>query len=376
MIPFNIPAYAGNEKKYIARAIKNTVLSGNGSFGQACEDWFRNKTGSTAFLTPSGTASLEMAAILAGIQAGDEVIMPSFTHPSTANAFVLRGARIVFVDIRPDTMNIDEKLIEDAITPKTKILMMMHYAGVGCEMDRIREIAIKHKLLLIEDAAMGIMAYYKDRMLGTLGDMSCFSFHETKNISCGEGGALLFNNPDLVSKAEVVRDKGTDRQDFLRGKIPYYSWINPGSSFLLSELNAAYLFAQLEKAEVITNKRKHLWSSYFDAFSDLNKKGLIKLPYVPDYCRQNGHLFYLKFQNKIQRQDCIEYLKKHEIMAIFHYIPLHSSKAGRIYGKFHGNDKYTTIESEKILRLPLYFQMNFKQLQIVVDHIYRFLKQK
>ncbi|MBI4646850.1 MAG: dTDP-4-amino-4,6-dideoxygalactose transaminase [Bacteroidia bacterium] len=325
-----------------------------------------------ALLTSSGTHALEMAAILADIRNGDEVIMPSYTFVSTANAFVLRGARIVFVDIRPDTMNIDENLLEKAITSKTRAIVVVHYAGVACEMDRIMQICQKNNLILIEDAAHGVYATYKEKYLGTIGDIGCFSFHETKNYISGEGGAILLNKAAFVEKAEIIREKGTNRSKFFRGQVDKYTWIDIGSSYLPSEINAAYLFAQLENADLINNNRLKTWNMYFNELIPLKEKNLIELPFVPDNCRHNGHLFYIKTKNLEIKTSLIKYLKENEILAVFHYIPLHSSPAGIKYGIFNGIDKWTTCESEKILRLPLYYNIEKDNIKKIISCIYSF----
>ena len=375
MISFNVPPVVGTETKYIEEAIRNKKICGDGIFTKKCSKWIEEKTGTAkALLTTSCTHATEMAAILAGIQPGDEVIMPSYTFVSTADAFVLRGAKAVFVDIRPDTMNIDEKLIEPAITEKTKAIVPVHYAGVACEMDTICDIAQKNNLLVIEDAAQGVMSEYKGKALGTIGDYGCYSFHETKNYSMGEGGALLIRNPRDIEKAEIVREKGTDRSKFFRGEIDKYTWVDAGSSYLPSDLNAAYLWAQLEVADEIYNARMRIWNIYYDELKELENKGYIELPFIPEECVHNAHMFYIKVKDLNERQRLIQYLKEREIMSVFHYIPLHSAPAGRKYGTFVGEDKYTTKESERIMRLPLYYGLDSDEVERVVEEIKRFFK--
>lgn len=337
MIPFNRPPYVGNEKDYIDEAIKQRKICGDGQFTRKCNRWLEEKTGTgKALLTTSCTHATEMAALLAGIETGDEVIMPSYTFVSTATAFVLRGAKVIFVDIRPDTMNIDEKLIESAITKKTKAIVPVHYAGVACEMDTILDVAKKNNLLVIEDAAQGIMSTYKTRQLGAIGDFGCYSFHETKNLSMGEGGAILIKDEKNFDKAEIIREKGTDRSRFFRGQVDKYTWVDAGSSYLPSELNAAYLYAQLEKSQEIFNDRMHSWNHYFEGLSYLQEKGFIELPKVPEHCKHNAHMFYIKAKDLEERTRLIAYLKQNEISAVFHYIPLHSAPAGKRFGEFRG----------------------------------------
>lgn len=356
MIPFNIPFISGDELQYIEEAIQRKDLTGDGYFSRRGQLLLENITGcKKVMLTGSCTHALEMCAILADIQPGDEVIMPSFTFVSSANAFVLRGARIVFVDIRPDTMNIDEKLIEDAITKKTKAILVMHYAGISCEMDAIMAIAQAHNLIVIEDAAHCIGAYYKGRHLGTIGHLGTLSFHSTKNIHCGEGGALFVKDDRFAERAEIIRDKGTNRKAFLKGKVDKYTWVDAGSSYLMSELTAAFLYAQLLNVELVNKKRSFQWQAYFDAFREWTDR--IAIPFVPAGCKHNGHIFYIKCKNKTERQRLIEELKDKAIEATFHYVPLHSSIAGKKYGIFKGIDNFTTKESEKLLRLPLYFDL-------------------
>ncbi len=343
MINFNVPPVVGTEEHYIAQAIAARKICGDGAFTKKCNAWIEEHTGTAkALLTTSCTHATEMAAILAGIREGDEIIMPSYTFVSTANAFVLRGGVPVFVDIRPDTMNIDEEKIEDAITERTKAIVAVHYAGVACEMDRIGEIAGRHGLIVIEDAAQGVMASYKGQALGSIGDFGCFSFHETKNYSMGEGGALLIRNPKDVERAEIVREKGTDRSKFFRGQVDKYTWVDAGSSYLPSELNAAYLYAQLEQAEQVNENRLKSWRFYEERLRPLAEEGLLELPYIPKECTHNAHMFYIKARDLKERSRLIGFLKERGVMAVFHYIPLHSAPAGRQFGRFHGDDIYTT----------------------------------
>lgn len=356
MISFNVPPYVGKEKEYIEQAIEKKKICGDGEFTKKCNEWLENKTGtSKALLTTSCTHATEMTALLSDIKPGDEVIMPSYTFVSTADAFVLRGAKVVFVDIRPDTMNIDEKLIEEAITDKTKAIVPVHYAGVSCEMDTIMDIAKRHNLKVIEDAAQGIMSEYKGKALGTIGDYGCYSFHETKNYSMGEGGALLIRNPEDVERAEIIREKGTNRSKFFRGQIDKYTWVAAGSSYLPSELNAAYLYAQLEQADKIYEDRMNSWNRYYEMLSDLEQAGKIQLPVVPKECKHNAHMFYIKAKDLEERTALIDFLKANGISSVFHYIPLHSAPAGMELGRFNGEDRYTTKESERLLRLPMYY---------------------
>ncbi len=375
MIPFNIPPYIGKEDEYMKAAINNHKICGDGEFTKRCNAWIEEHTGTKkALLTTSGTQALEMSALLSEIQPGDEVILPSYTFVSTANAFVLRGAKLVFVDIRPDTMNIDEKLIEEAITDKTKVIAPVHYAGVGCEMDTIMDIAKCHNLIVVEDAAQGVNAFYKGKALGAIGDYGCFSFHETKNYSMGEGGAILINNEAQIEDAEIIREKGTDRSRFFRGQVDKYTWVNIGSSFLPSDINAAYLLAQLEMAEEINENRLASWARYNEALKDLADKGAIELPYIPEECKHNAHMFYIKTKDMEERKALISFLKEREISAVFHYVPLHSAPAGLKYGRFYGEDKYTTKESERLLRLPMYYNLSQSDQEKVVESIYEFYR--
>lgn len=375
MISFNIPPYVGKEIKYMEEAIKNLKICGDGPFTKKCNEWIEKKTGTEkALLTTSCTHATEMTALLADIKPGDEVIMPSYTFVSTADAFVLRGATVVFVDIRPDTMNIDENLIEAAITEKTRAIVPVHYAGVSCEMDRIMEIAKKYNLLVIEDAAQGIMATYKGQALGTIGDFGCFSFHETKNLSMGEGGALLIKDSANIEKAEIIREKGTNRSKFFRGQIDKYTWVEAGSSYLPSDLNAAFLWAQLEMAEEITQNRLKTWDLYYEGLKDLEINGKIQLPFVPEGCEHNAHMFYIKAKNLDERTQLISFLREKGIWAVFHYIPLHSAPAGEAYGRFYGEDRYTTKESEKLLRLPLYYKISTEDVAYIIEMVHEFYK--
>ena len=369
MIVFNKPAFVGTESDYVLEAIRSGELCGDKKYSKKCSEWFLDKFNfSTALLTPNCTQALEMAAILIDVKPGDEIIMPSYTFVSTANAFVLRGAKIVFVDIRKDTMNIDEKKIEQAITLKTKAIVPVHYAGVACEMDAIMEIADRHGLYVIEDAAQGMMATYKGRALGGIGHIGAFSFHETKNYtSGGEGGLLIVNDGQFSERAEIIREKGTNRSKFYRGMVDKYSWVDIGSSYLPSEVQAAYLWAQLLSAKKINEKRVGIWNKYYEELSLLMQLGCLDLPIVPAECTHNAHMFYIKTKNFSQRVQLIEYLKKNNIMAVFHYVPLHSSKAGIDYAGFHGDDEYTTRESERLLRLPLFYNLCDNEQNKVID---------
>lgn len=375
-IPFNIPPYVGHEMEYLQKACEvNHKICGDGPFTKQCKAWVEEKTGTAeCLMTTSGTSALEMAAHLSHIQPGEEVIMPSYTFCSTADAFVLKGAVPVFVDIRPDTMNLDETLLEDAITDKTRAIAAVHYAGVSCEMDTILEIAGRHHLTVVEDAAQGVMSSYKGRALGTLGDFGCYSFHETKNYSMGEGGALLIRDPEKISEAEILREKGTNRSQFFRGQIDKYTWVDYGSSFLPSELNAAYLMAQLDRADAINNARLARWEQYYRLLSPLAAEGRIELPVIPKDCVHNAHMFYIKTRDLEERQALIQALREQGILAVFHYIPLHSSPAGRKFGRFHGEDRYTTKESERLLRLPMYYSLTEENVNDVVSVIEEFYR--
>lgn len=375
MINFNVPPYTGNEIEYMREAIGNQKICGDGPFTKKCSEWIERQTGTAkCLLTTSCTHATELAALLADIKPGDEVIMPSYTFVSTADAFVLRGATAVFVDVRPDTMNIDEKLIEAAITERTRAIAPVHYAGVGCEMDTIMDIAKRHNLMVIEDAAQGIMASYKGRPLGTFGEFGCFSFHETKNFSMGEGGALLIRDEQYIETAEIYREKGTDRSKFYRGQVDKYRWQNYGSSYLPSDMNAAYLYAQLELADEITQARIDRWNQYRELLAPLAEAGKIELPYVPEYCTHNGHMFYIKTKGMEERAGLINFLKEKEIMAVFHYVPLHSAPAGMKFGRFHGEDRYTTKESERLLRLPMFYKLTADEVEYITDQVKAFYR--
>ena len=373
MIDFNRPPYTGRELEYIRQAVEANKICGDGEFTKRCSAWMKENLGTKyALLTTSCTHALEMAAYLSDIQPGDEVIMPSYTFVSTADAFVLRGARIVFVDIRPDTMNIDETLIESAITEKTRAIVPVHYAGVACEMDTILALADKYHLKVVEDAAQGVHAYYKGRALGTLGDFGCFSFHETKNYSMGEGGALLFQKDEYLERAEILREKGTDRSKFFRGQVDKYTWVDYGSSYLPSDLNAAYLYAQLEACRDIDARRMAVWELYHRELRPLKEAGLLEQPTVPEYASHNAHMYYIKVKDMDMRSRLIGFLRQREICSVFHYIPLHSAAAGRKFGRFHGEDVYTTRESQRLLRLPMYYSLTLEQAEYVVDCIREF----
>ena len=375
MISFNVPPHVGKEEEYIKQAIDAHKICGDGEFTKKCNSWIEDRAGtSKALLVTSGSTALDMAAVLADVGPGDEVILPSFTFVSTANAFVLRGAKLVFVDIRPDTQNIDEKLIEDAITERTKVIAPVHYAGVSCEMDAIMDIAKRHDLVVIEDAAQGVVSTYKGRGLGSIGDYGCYSFHETKNYSMGEGGALLINDESKVDRAEIIREKGTDRSKFLRGMIDKYTWVDMGSSYLPSELNAAYLYAQLEQADAINEDRKSSWNAYYEQLSDLAEDGRIELPVVPAECEHNAHMFYIKTKDLEERTALAKHLKENGSQAVFHYVPLHSAPAGEKFGRFHGEDKYTTDTFERLLRLPMYYGLKADDVTYVCDKIKEFYK--
>ena len=374
-IPFNKPPYIGKESEYVLDAVNKGHISGDGEYTKKCAKKLEELNGTKrALLTTSCTHATEMAALLADIKPGDEVIMPSYTFVSTADAFVLRGATPVFVDIRPDTMNIDETLIEDAITPKTKAIVPVHYAGVGCEMDTIMDIARRHNLTVIEDAAQGIASSYKGKALGTFGDFGCYSFHETKNISMGEGGALLIQNEDLVEPAEIIREKGTNRAKFFRGQIDKYTWVNYGSSYLPSDMNAAYLWAQLENIDIIQKKRLSVWNRYKEGLSELEKKEYIEFGMIPDGCTNNAHMFYIKVSNLETRTELISYLKEKGIMAVFHYVPLHSAPAGRKFGRFNGEDRYTTKESERLIRLPLFYSISDEEVEYTIETLLKYFR--
>ena len=368
MIRFNVPPYTGKEMEYIRQAVKAQKICGDGEFTKKCNEWIEKRTGAKkCLLTTSCTHATELAALLSDIQEGDEVIMPSYTFVSTADAFVLRGAKAVFVDIRPDTMNIDETKIEAAITEKTKAIVPVHYAGVACEMDTIMDIAARHGLAVIEDAAQGILSTYRGRQLGTIGTFGCFSFHETKNYSMGEGGALLIQREKDIEEAEIIREKGTNRSKFFRGQIDKYTWVNFGSSYLPSDMNAAYLYAQLELADKIFEDRMNSWEHYKRELTPLQEKGKIELPVIPEGCTHNAHMFYIKAADLEERTALIAHLKEKEILSVFHYIPLHTAPAGLKFGRFHGEDRYTTRESERLARLPMYYGLAMEQVDYICD---------
>lgn len=373
MINFNIPPFIGTELSYMRQAVESRKICGDGPFTKRCHDWLESSFGAEkALLTTSGTSALEMAAILCDLKPGDEVILPSYTFSTTATAFILAGASLVFVDVRPDTMNIDEAKIESAITSKTRVIVAVHYAGVACEMDAILDIAKRHGLLVVEDAAQGVMSSYKGRPLGTIGDFGCYSFHETKNYSMGEGGAILVNDSSFSERAEIIREKGTDRSRFLRGQIDKYTWVDYGSSYLPSDLNAAYLWAQLEEAKTINQDRLITWNAYHEAFLPLQEKGLVELPCIPEGCTHNAHMYYLKLRNLEQRTRFISYLKSEGVQACFHYIPLHSSPAGKRFGRFDGVDEFTTRESDRLVRLPLYYGLEKEDRSTVIAAVLSF----
>lgn len=373
MIDFNVPPFTGKELEYMQQAIKNKKICGDGEFTKKCSHWMEEKfQANHVLLTTSCTHALEMAAVLTQVKPGDEVILPSYTFVSTADAFVQRGATLVFVDIRPDTMNLDERLIEDAITDKTKVIVPVHYAGVGCAMDEIMEIAARHHLMVVEDAAQGVYAYYKGRALGTIGDFGCYSFHETKNYSMGEGGALVFQNNDFLERAEIIREKGTDRSKFFRGQVDKYRWMDYGSSYLPSDLNAAYLWAQLEMADTIRKDRLDSWNYYNEELRPLAEAGYIEQPFIPDYADHNAHMYYIKTKDLETRGRLIDFMRKYDILTVFHYVPLHSAPAGKKFGRFHGEDKYTTKESERLVRLPMYYHLKEEDREQVVKAIKEF----
>lgn len=375
MINFNVPPFTGKELEYMKEAVENQKICGDGPFTKKCSEWIEAQTGTAkCLLTTSCTHATELAALLAQIGPEDEVILPSYTFVSTADAFVLRGARVVFVDIRPDTMNIDEKLIEDAVTERTKVIAPVHYAGVGCEMDAIMDIAKRHHLMVVEDAAQGIMASYKGKPLGTFGEFGCFSFHETKNLSMGEGGALLIRDEKYIEDAEIYREKGTDRSKYFRGQVDKYRWQNQGSSYLPSDMNAAYLYAQLELAEEITQARMNRWNQYLELLTPLAESGRIGLPYIPAHCEHNAHMFYIKTKDLEERTRLDGFLKEKGIYATSHYVPLHSAPAGIKFGRFHGEDKYTTKESERLMRLPLFYKLTADETTYIAEQVMAFYK--
>ena len=373
MIVFNIPPYTGRELQYISQAVEKQKICGDGEFTKKCNGWIEERTGTgKCLLTTSCTHATELAALLAQIEPGDEVIMPSYTFVSTADAFVLRGAVPVFVDIRPDTMNIDETLIEAAVTEKTKAIVPVHYAGVACEMDTIMDIAARRRLFVIEDAAQAILSTYKGRALGTIGDFGAFSFHETKNYSMGEGGALLIRDEKYVEEAEILREKGTNRSKFFRGQIDKYTWVNYGSSYLPSDMNAAYLWAQLEMADEINDHRLALWNQYYEELLPLQERGILELPTIPEHCVHNAHMFYIKAKDLQERTALLAFLKDNGILSVFHYIPLHTAPAGLKYGRFHGEDKYTTKESERLCRLPMFYKLTSGEVSYITGKVKEF----
>ncbi len=374
MIDFNVPPFTGKEFEYMRCAVMNKKICGDGQFTKKCNCWLETRFSvKKALLTTSGSSALDMAAFLCDLHPGDEVILPSFTFSSTANAFVLAGATLVFVDIRPDTMNIDEKKIEAAITDKTKAIVPVHYAGVACEMDTIMDIAKKYNLMVVEDAAQGVMSTYKGKALGSIGDFGCFSFHETKNYSMGEGGAILINNEKYIERAEILREKGTNRSQFYRGQVAKYNWVDFGDSYLQSDLNAAYLWAQLEIADEINNNRLETWNAYWNALKPYADRGKIVLPTIPEGCVHNAHMFYIKFRCLEERQDFIQYMKKNQIQCTFHYVPLHSAPAGLKFGRFDGKDEYTTADSDRLVRLPLYYNIGKDSIQNVIEKTVEYL---
>ncbi len=374
MIPFNIPPFVGTEFECIHDAINSHKICGDGEFTKKCNEWMEKRfKAKKVMLTTSGSTALDMAALLCDVKPGDEVILPSYTFSSTANAFVLAGARLVFVDIRPDTMNIDEKKIEAAITEKTKVIVPVHYAGVSCEMDTIMAIAKKYKLKVVEDAAQGVMSTYKGQALGTIGDFGCYSFHETKNYSMGEGGALVINREEYIERAEILREKGTNRSKFWRGQVDKYTWVDFGDSYLPSELNAAYLWAQLEQADTINNNRLQTWNAYNEAVKPFAQNGRIEIPYIPDECKHNAHMYYIKLRDLEDRTNFISYMKKKEIGCVFHYVPLHSAPAGKKFGRFDGEDEYTSAESDRLVRLPLYYNMSEDDRNKVINETIKIL---
>ena len=373
MINFNVPPYVETAMGYIQECVRNQKICGDGPYTKKCNEWLEKKTGTAkALLTTSCTHALEMGALLCDVKPGDEVIMPAYTFVSTADAFVLRGAVPVFVDIRPDTMNIDERKIEDAITDRTRVIAPVHYAGVSCEMDTIMDIAARHHLKVVEDAAQGVMSTYKGRALGTFGDFGALSFHETKNYSAGEGGAILIRDPEMIESAEIIREKGTNRSKYYRGQIDKYTWMDQGSSYLPSDMNAAYLYSQLEVADTIAEDRMATWNHYYEGLQGLAQDGRIELPVVPEGCVHNAHMFYIKTKDITERTALIDHLKANEILSVFHYIPLHTAPAGQRFGRFHGADEYTTKESERLLRLPMYYGLKPEQTEYIIEKVKAF----
>ena len=370
MISFNVAPFMGKEFDYIQEAIESRHISGDGKFTKLCDRWMEERfNAEKIMLTTSGTTALDMAMIMCDLEPGDEVILPSFTFSSTATSAVLAGANLVFVDIRPDTMNIDEDKIEEAITDRTRVISVVHYAGVSCDMDKIMDIARRHSLIVVEDAAQGVMSSYKGKALGTIGDFGCYSFHETKNYSMGEGGAIVINNPAYIEMAEILREKGTNRSKFYRGQVDKYTWVDFGDSYLPSEINAAYLWAQLEKADEINNNRMETWNFYNDSLKPLRDAGLIELPTIPDYAEHNAHMYYIKLKDLETRSDFLQFMRDREIGCVFHYVPLHSAPAGRKFGRFHGEDTYTTVESDRLVRLPMYYGITEEDKETVISSI-------
>ena len=376
MISFNVPPFVGTELDFIHQAIDKHKISGDGEFTRRCSEFMEKKfNAKKILLTTSGTSALDMALLLCDLKPGDEVILPSYTFSSTATAAVLCGARLVFVDVRPDTMNIDEEKIERAITPKTRVIIVMHYAGVACEMTKILAIAKKYNLRIVEDAAQGLMSRYDDKILGTIGDFGCYSFHETKNLSMGEGGAIVINDERFIHRAEILREKGTNRKQFFRGQVDKYTWVDFGDSYLPSELNAAYLWGQLNAADKIFESRMQTWKAYRESFEPLEREGLVEMQRIPPECHHNAHMFYLKLKNLDERTKFIKFLRDREIDAVFHYIPLHSAPAGLKFGRFDGEDQFTTKESERLVRLPLYYNMTEKDRNRVIEVVHEFFGQ-
>lgn len=375
MIHFNVPPFVGTEFKYMQEAVENHKICGDGPFTKKCNEWLEKRFhAKKVMLTTSGSTALDMAAMLCDLKPGDEVILPSFTFSSTANAFVLAGARLVFVDIRPDTMNIDESKIEKAITDRTKVICPVHYAGVACEMDTIMDIANRYNLMVVEDAAQGVMSTYKGKALGTIGDFGCFSFHETKNYSMGEGGAIIINDENYIERAEILREKGTNRSQFFRGQVAKYNWVDFGDSYLQSDLNAAYLWAQLQVADEINRNRLMTWHEYWTAFQGIKDK--VELPTIPENCVHNAHMFYIKCNDLETRQAYIRFMRERDILCVFHYVPLHSAPAGIRFGRFNGADNYTTKDSDRLVRLPLYYNIEKGDLQKVIDSTIEFFSRK
>ncbi len=367
MIHFNVPPFIGTEFEFMRQAVENHKICGDGPFTKLCNSWIEeNFKANKCLLTTSGTAALEMAAVLCEFKPGDEVILPSFTFSSTATAFVLGGAKLVFVDIEPKTMNMDVECVRRAITPQTKCICVVHYAGVAPDMDAIMALAKEHNLIVVEDAAQGVMSTYKGKALGTIADMGCYSFHETKNYSMGEGGALVINNPKYADRAEIIREKGTNRAQFFRGQVAKYNWVDWGSSWLPSDLNAAYLWGQLQAADKINNNRLETWNAYYEAFKPLEDAGLVELPHIPQDCTHNAHMFFMKFKDLETRQDFIKYMKANDILCVFHYVPLHSAPAGLKFGRFDGDDRFTTSESDRLVRLPLYYNISKEDCNKVI----------